>query len=94
MNELQKKIFNLINAIIEIDDFEAYYNYHPIRTGLMNYELKYSLAKNKYLITRMCLEHLENKNFLNKKGLRRGLKSRKNGFTYDCLLYTSPSPRD
>ena len=31
----------------------------------------------------MCLEHLENKNFLNKKGLRRGLKSRKNGFTYE-----------
>ena len=83
MNELQKKIFNVINAIIEIDDFEEYYKDHTIRYGLMNYVAKYSLAKDKYLITKMCLEHLENKNFLNKKGLRRGLKSRKNGFTYE-----------
>ena len=49
----------------------------------MNYVAKYSLAKDKYLITLKCLDHLKMNNFLNDKGLRKGLKSRKNGFTFE-----------
>ena len=37
----------------------------------------------KYLITNRCLDHLNQNKFLNNKGLRKGLKSRKNGFTYE-----------
>ena len=81
--EDQLKIFTVIKAIIQIDDFDEYYKDHTIRYGVMNYVAKYSLANNKYLITQRCLDHLKQKRFLNNKGLRRGLKSKKNGFTYE-----------
>ena len=77
MNDLQLKIFTVIKAIIQIDDFDEYYKDHTIRYGVMNYVAKYSLANNKYLITQRCLDHLKQKRFLNNKGLRRGLKSKK-----------------
>ena len=83
MNDLQLKIFTVIKAIIQIDDFDEYYKDHTIRYGVMNYVAKYSLANNKYLITQRCLDHLNQNRFLNHNGLRRGLKSRKNGFTYE-----------
>tara|TARA_B100001029_G_C15039575_1_gene442620 strand:- start:523 stop:1041 length:519 start_codon:yes stop_codon:yes gene_type:complete len=83
MNKLQTKIFNVINAIIRIDDFNEYYDDHTIRYGVLNYVAKFSLSKDKYLITKKAYRHLLSNNFLNTKGLRRGLKSRKNGFTYE-----------
>ena len=83
MNLLQTKIFNVINAIIRIDDFGEYYKDHTIRYGVLNYVAKFSLSKDKYLITAKAYRHLELNGFLNTKGLRRGLKSRKNGFTYE-----------
>ncbi len=83
MNSLQKKIYIVIKAIIQIDDFDEYYKDHTIRYGVMNYVAKYSLANDKYLITKRCLDHLNQNKFLNNKGLRKGLKSRKNGFTYE-----------
>ena len=83
MNDLQLKIFTVIKAIIQIDNFDEYYKDHTIRYGVMNYVAKYSLANDKYLITNRCLDHLNQNKFLNNKGLRKGLKSRKNGFTYE-----------
>ena len=83
MNDLQLKIFTVIKAIIQIDNFDEYYKDHTIRYGVMNYVAKYSLANDKYLITQRCFDHLNKKQFLNNKGLRRGLKSKKNGFTYE-----------
>ena len=53
MNPLQTKIFNVINAIIRIDDFGEYYKDHTIRYGVLNYVAKFSLSKDKYLITTM-----------------------------------------
>ena len=83
MNELQEKIFNVIKAIVQIDNFPAYYEDHAIRYGLLNYVAKYSLAKDKYLITRKAIDHLTKNNFLSDGRLRKGLKNRKNGFTYE-----------
>ena len=83
MNLLQKKLFHVIKAIAQIDDFQNYYLNHAIRYGFLNYVAKYSLAKDNYLISDKALDHLSNNNFLVEGGLRKGLKNRKNGFTYE-----------
>ena len=83
MNDLQEKLFNVILALVQIDDFPEYYKSHAIRYGFLNYVAKYSLAKDSYLITDRALEHLNNKGLLTEEGLRKGLKNKKNGFTYE-----------
>ncbi len=89
MNSLQKKIYSVIKAIVEIDDFENYYTEHSISYGLRNYVAKYSLSKDEYLITEDALHYLNNNNLLNEGCLRRGIKNSKkndkknNGFTYE-----------
>ena len=40
MNILQKKIYRVIKAILEINDFENYYSDHAISYGLRNYVAK------------------------------------------------------
>ena len=89
MNTLQKKIYRVIKAIVEINDFENYYSDHAISYGLRNYVAKYSLAKDEYLITEDALNYLNINNLLNEGCLRRGIKNTKkndkknNGFTYE-----------
>ena len=89
MNSLQQKIFNVIKAIVEIDDFENHYIEHAIRYGLRNYFAKYSLSKDEYLITEDALHYLNINDLLNQGCLRRGIKNSKkndkknNGFTYE-----------
>lgn len=89
MNTLQEKIYSVIKAIVEIDDFENYYAEHAISYGLRNYVAKYSLSKDQYLITENALDYLKVNDLLNKGGLRRGVKNSKkndkknNGFTYE-----------
>ena len=89
MNSLQKKIYSVIKAIVEIDDFENYYAEHAISYGLRNYVAKYSLSKDEYLITEDSLHYLNTNDLLNEGCLRRGIKNSKkndkknNGFTYE-----------
>ena len=83
MNELQNFIFKVIINIFKIDDIEQFYKRSEIRYGILNYVAKYSLARDKYYVTKECLEHLKNLNLITKKGLRRGSKSKKNQFTYE-----------
>lgn len=83
MNSLQEKIFKVILSIVQIEDFDKYYDEHAIRYGFLNYVAKYSLAKDTYLITDLAKNHLNKNNFLTNKGLRKGQKSKKNGFTYE-----------
>ncbi len=83
MNELQNFIFKVIINIFKIEDIEQFYKRSEIRYGILNYVAKYSLSRDKYYITKECLEHLNNLNLLKKKGLRRGSKSKKNQFTYE-----------
>ena len=89
MNSLQKKIYSVIKAIVEIDDFENYYAEHAISYGLRNYVAKYSLSKDEYLITEDALDYLNVNDLLKEGCLRRGIKNSKkndkknNGFTYE-----------
>tara|TARA_Y100000589_G_scaffold250491_1_gene238597 strand:- start:183 stop:716 length:534 start_codon:yes stop_codon:yes gene_type:complete len=89
MNSLQKKIYSVIKAIVEIDDFENYYAEHAISYGLRNYVAKYSLSKDEYLITENALDYLNVNDLLKEGCLRRGIKNSKkndkknNGFTYE-----------
>ena len=83
MNELQKFIFKIIVNIFEIDHIEKFYKKSEIRYGILNYVAKYSLARDKYYITKECLNHLNKLNLMTKQGLRRGSKSKKNQFTYE-----------
>ena len=59
MNPVQTKNFNVINAIIRIDDLGEYYKDHTIRYGVLNYVPKFNLSKVKYLITTKAHRHLE-----------------------------------
>jgi len=77
MNELQNFIFKVIINIFKIEDIEQFYKRSEIRYGILNYVAKYSLARDKYYVTKECLEHLKNLNLITKKGLRRGSKSKK-----------------
>tara|TARA_B100001057_G_scaffold453828_1_gene498996 strand:- start:359 stop:871 length:513 start_codon:yes stop_codon:yes gene_type:complete len=83
MNELQKFIFKIIVNIFELDHIEKFYKKSEIRYGILNYVAKYSLARDKYYITKECLNHLNKLNLITKQGLRRGSKSKKNQFTYE-----------
>ena len=83
MNQLQTQIYQVILAIIRIEGFPEYYKDHTIRYGVLNYVAKYSLAKDEYLISKRAFEHLKLNGFLKQEELRRGLKSRRNGFTYE-----------
>jgi len=83
VNLKQKKIFEVINALLQIKKFPEYFQDHTIRYGFLNYVAKYSLAADKYLITEKALNHLIQNNFLKNGSLRKGLKSKKNGFTYE-----------
>ena len=83
MNSKQEKIFEVINALLQIKKFPEYFQDHTIRYGFLNYVAKYSLAADKYLITERALDHLTQNNFLKNGTLRRGIKSKKNGFTYE-----------
>ena len=83
MNQLQSFIFKIIINIFKIDKIEEFYLNSVIRYGILNYVAKYSLAKDNYLITSECFEYLNTKKFISDKGLRRGLKSKKNKFTYE-----------
>ena len=59
------------------------YEDHTIRYGLLNYIAKYSLAKETYLTTEVSLNYLLESGFIQDGRLRRGLKSKKNKFTYE-----------
>jgi len=83
VNSKQEKIFEVINALLEIKKFPEYFQDHTIRYGFLNYVAKYSLAADKYLITEKALDHITQKNFLKNGSLRKGIKSKKNGFTYE-----------
>lgn len=83
MNELQEFIFKIIINIFKIDQIEKFYKRSEIRYGILNYVAKYSLARDKYYITKKCLNHLNRFNLITKQGLRRGSKSKKNQFTYE-----------
>ena len=83
MNEKQRAIFEIINAIVKIKDVHELMKMSEIRYGFNNYVAKYSLARDKYFVTAKSLAHLKKFGFLKDSKLRRGLKSRKNGFTYE-----------
>lgn len=83
MNELQNFIFKIIINLFNINQIEQFYKRSEIRYGILNYVAKYSLARDKYYITKECLDHLNRLNLITKKGLRRGSKSKKNQFTYE-----------
>ena len=83
MNTLQRDIYSVILSIIKIDDFDRMYKDHTIRYGLLNYIAKYSLARDSYFATETSLNYLLENGFIQNGRLRRGLKSQKNGFTYE-----------
>ena len=83
MNSKQKRIFQVIKALFQIKNFPELFNDSAIRYGVLNYVAKYSLAKDKYLITNRAFKHLIRFNFLKNGALRKGLKSKKNGFTFE-----------
>ena len=83
MNPLQKDIYSVICSIVKNDDFDRMYEDHTIRYGVLNYIAKYSLASNSYLATETSLNHLLGNGFIQDGRLRRGLKSKENGFTYE-----------
>jgi hypothetical protein len=83
LNLKQEAIFNVINAIVGVKDVQQLMKLSEIRYGFLNYVAKYSLARDKYFITPQSLSHLESHGLLKELRLRRGLKSQKNGFTYE-----------
>ncbi len=83
MNQKQTKIFEVLKAILQIKDFSEYFKDHTISYGFLNYVAKYSLAKDKYLITKKALTHIKEKGFFKEDSLLRGSKCKKNGFTFE-----------
>ena len=84
MNAIQSEVFEAIMALASIPGFESLYEKSHFRYGFLNYIAKYSLARDTYLATDSALEHILQGKFLDSLGrLRRGLKCRKNGFTYE-----------
>ena len=83
MNTLQQDIFSIICSIVRTIDFERMYEDHTIRYGLLNYIAKYSLARDSYFATEASLGCLLEGGFIQDGRLRRGLKSQRNGFTYE-----------
>ena len=56
INELQNFIFKIIINLFNIDQIEQFYKRSEIRYGIFNYVAKYSLARDKYYITKECLD--------------------------------------
>jgi len=83
MNTLQRDVFSIICSIVQTNDFERMVEDHTIRYGLLNYIAKYSLARDSYFATELSLNFLLEGGFMQDGRLRRGLKSQKNGFTYE-----------
>ena len=95
MNELQKNIYKIIVSIIQTDsilkNFKDTNSYgenrvidnSAIRYGILNYVAKYSLAKNEYLITTQCYEHIKKLGLLKRGNLLRGSKGTKHKFTFE-----------
>ena len=83
MNTLQKDIYSVICSIVKINDFDRMYKDNTIRYGLLNYIAKYSLARDSYFTTEASLNYLLANGYIHNGRLRRGLKSQKNGFTYE-----------
>ena len=83
MNSKQEKIFEVIKAILRIKNFPEMFKDHTISYGVLNYVAKYSLAKDKYLISKKALDNIKKKNIIKNQSLLRGSKSKKNGFTYE-----------
>jgi len=83
MNSKQKMIFEVLKAILQIKNFPGYFKDHTISYGVLNYVAKYSLAKDKYLISKKAFKHIKDKGFYLKGSLLRSSKSKKNGFTFE-----------
>lgn len=83
MNTKQENIYRVIKAIFSVDSIENFHRNGEIRYGILNYIAKYSLARDRYFMTKTSSAFLNNNKFINEKGLRRGLKSVRNGFTYE-----------
>ena len=83
MNSKQEKIFEVIKAILQIKNFPEMFKDHTISYGVLNYVAKYSLAKDKNMISKKALDNIKKKNIIKNQSLLRGSKSKKNGFTYE-----------
>ena len=93
MNALQEKIFDVVVAILSTKSLDEQLTgefagkqalqHNAIRYGLLNYVAKYSLAREEYLITDKCYDHLESKDLLEDNTLLRGSKGKKNQFTFE-----------
>lgn len=83
VNTLQRNLFKVISAIVGIDDFPSFGEDSAIRYGLLNYVAKFSLAKDSYAITPSAKALLAHQGLLTQRGLRRGAKSSRRGFTYE-----------
>ncbi len=83
MNKIQFMILETILSILRTEKIENFYKESVISYGIRNYVAKYSLAKDKYFVTERSLSHLKNAGFLKKGYILRGMKNRKNGFTYE-----------
>ena len=94
MNQLQVDIFNVITSMIALEGFVRMYQDHTIRYCLLNYIAKYSLARGTYLATEASLDYLDRSGFLRDGKLRRGLKSKKNKFTYEHPIPSNVIGRD
>ena len=83
MNIIQSKLYRVICAIAEIREFDCIIKESAIRYGFLNYVAKYSLANDKYFVTEQSMRHLISNAYLNEAGLRRGLKCKAYGFTFE-----------
>ncbi len=83
MNSKQKKIFEVLKAILQIENFPVYFKDHIVSYGFLNYVAKYSLAKDKYLITEKAFAHINDRELFQNGSLLRSSKSKKNGFTFE-----------
>lgn len=86
MNSLQNDIFEVIASILKGKDFSRSVSNSAIRYGFANYIAKYSLANDIYWATPKAEAHLQRLQLISKKGLRRGAKSKRNGFTYEHVV--------
>ena len=83
MNKQQKMILQVIKGILSVDNISDYLKDSVIRYGFLNYIAKYSLASDRYFVTPRSLKFIQDKGYLLNGELRRSLKSKKNGFTYE-----------
>lgn len=95
MNELQLAVFKVIISIFSIKDLNKNFKKNGpwkgslkiehgiIRYGILNYIAKFSLASDEYFVTKKSKLHLLNNNYLKNGSLRRRLKGRKSGFTFE-----------